>query len=1187
MKTMKRQVASIAVACGLSILTAPTASAFKQGGVQTPFGVSTPELPSIPPNHQLITEDGLRSGEFRKLPNWKEITFSSSAQGDIMLANARVDADSFDEPTFHFDADNFEKSSEHLRSWLGLTAAYAVKGDVTQARELFGLALHLLQDFYAHSNFVEIKALDSKLERPKFGTARPFDGIGLTVERSPTNLAGAACTKGIVLASAPLTTGFYDAGQSGPDFPTVSGLGQIAAIAWLEKYTKINPLLVLLQDQTSALGFYTDEWSSLRVAYGDTAWPSDRCVHGGDEGPGINHDKQGRHNYDSARLEAVKATREYFDRLFDRMVEEASKGDGPNRYRGICKFFGVEESKCDLAGVKIDSLTPTAKVVRQGEWVGVTVTGENIPTTAVVVVDDASPCGLKSEASATGFTMLCRLGGSPGVKTVSIRLTATGEPQTLTATVTLAPAGLITFLPAELSGDSISSWSIGDVASWVKQVVWKFGSDAADVVANISNGTIEAAKTLLTLPGVREVVATLSNGYGDEGVTLKVAVNVSQGATVSSFEAVGPVIAGQPATFLLKGTKLPLGLVVNIQDCGIAAEAAEGGLETQRPFACTFPVSAIAGPKGVGVGPAGSIGSPFENALANGLKINLVKSTVTQVTASPTPGAGAASTVTVIGAYLPTTAAVLVDDANCDRSTVAAKGDGTGFAQTCTFGPTAGTKGVIVLSASDASGFVIDDTKTLTVGAAQPPSYALFDEFSGIAVDATRWTIDGWDGTGNTYATWSGTRVGPVVVNNGVAEFGKAGRISTKGKVTFSGDGTIVVEGRMAGSGTSRDTSLMLVDSTTGDQILMGDTDYAGWGFYAIGMGGYKLKEASTIGDPTNPLTLSGSTAAFMEYRVTLSGDKIKIERGPTLANITQTGTATLGQPIVGRTFHLSIGTAWAYYPGTWDWVRVSGQATVVNAGARPTMVADTGVPSCADYAFSPFSLDHTVGLDCALSQDSRGDPVPPRQDGATGRDALAARGLLAKIGSGPGGFDFTKLDASGAALPASATSWACVRDNHTKLVWENKASDGGLRDYRHRYTWYSTAADSNGGNAGSLGSNTCGGTLGAACNTQAYVAALNAAQLCGGSSWRLPKLEELRSIVNFGRVNPSIDTAWFSNTDFIPSVPFGIALGFWSSNLYSANPTLGVMGMEFSYGLLMTPGKSNLLAARAVMSDK
>jgi hypothetical protein len=60
-------------------------------------------------------------------------------------------------------------------------------------------------------------------------------------------------------------------------------------------------------------------------------------------------------------------------------------------------------------------------------------------------------------------------------------------------------------------------------------------------------------------------------------------------------------------------------------------------------------------------------------------------------------------------------------------------------------------------------------------------------------------------------------------------------------------------------------------------------------------------------------------------------------------------------------------------------------------------------------------------------------------QDMDNGRDAYAD---LCKIGAGieGTGLDYTKLDLSGNKLHDSARNWACVLDNHTGLVWYNKA---------------------------------------------------------------------------------------------------------------------------------------------------
>ena len=174
-----------------------------------------------------------------------------------------------------------------------------------------------------------------------------------------------------------------------------------------------------------------------------------------------------------------------------------------------------------------------------------------------------------------------------------------------------------------------------------------------------------------------------------------------------------------------------------------------------------------------------------------------------------------------------------------------------------------------------------------------------------------------------------------------------------------------------------------------------------------------------------------------------------------------------------------------------------------------------------------------------------------PRQDARYGRDAQASAGTLVKVGAGAAGFDFTKIANNGSTLtPAAAlgpadTDWGCTKDNVTGLIWEVKTA-AGIRQSTHVYSWYSTEAN-NGGNPGAVGGNTCGSTLSAAsynnpCNTQNFVAAVNAATLYGAADWRLPKLKELTSLVHAGEATPTIDTTYFPNaiSDF-----------YWSSATY------------------------------------
>ncbi len=172
----------------------------------------------------------------------------------------------------------------------------------------------------------------------------------------------------------------------------------------------------------------------------------------------------------------------------------------------------------------------------------------------------------------------------------------------------------------------------------------------------------------------------------------------------------------------------------------------------------------------------------------------------------------------------------------------------------------------------------------------------------------------------------------------------------------------------------------------------------------------------------------------------------------------------------------------------------------------------DTGITACGDA--SSFSQ--------ALCASVAGDGGSyPRQDARFGRDARATSGQLSKIGGGGTGFDFSKIDSTGAVMPLNATQWDCIRDNVTGLTWEIKTVSG-LRSQSHTYSWYQS-------NVGSANHGVCENA--GQCDTEKFVAAVNASALCSYTDWRMPTVKELQGIVNFGRYNPTIDVNYFPNT--------------------------------------------------------
>lgn len=226
---------------------------------------------------------------------------------------------------------------------------------------------------------------------------------------------------------------------------------------------------------------------------------------------------------------------------------------------------------------------------------------------------------------------------------------------------------------------------------------------------------------------------------------------------------------------------------------------------------------------------------------------------------------------------------------------------------------------------------------------------------------------------------------------------------------------------------------------------------------------------------------------------------------------------------------------------------------TIIKPLPAQRALNDTGAVQC--YGVSGV-------LNCASA--------PQGQDAHVGRDTEAQ---LIKTGQGDAGFDFTKLDASGQPLANQATNfasdpWACVKDNHRQLIWEVKTNAAGLHNASRNYHWYSTDTATNGGHAGNQG---LGCAQGDPCNTQAYVAAVNQASLCGHNDWRMPTLEELRSLVDYGKSSGSAidqqhfpyvsDFYWASDTIAYEDVPnLGMQAGSTAGLMYFVNgqSTLG-----------------------------
>ena len=290
---------------------------------------------------------------------------------------------------------------------------------------------------------------------------------------------------------------------------------------------------------------------------------------------------------------------------------------------------------------------------------------------------------------------------------------------------------------------------------------------------------------------------------------------------------------------------------------------------------------------------------------------------------------------------------------------------------------------------------------------------------------------------------------------------------------------------------------------------------------------------AATAGDAN--VTLTWTPADSITYTIYRSSDSAC---EPTVANIStncssgaEFANASSGFVDTG----LSNGTTYYYWIEAIHNSEVQLAENYISATPREATTTepisgtlnDTGINWDGNYSSGN-------NADCSSSN------ISAPQDCHQGRDATHN-----DDSDGHAGFSFTKLDSNGNTLAASATSWHCVQDNVTGLIWEVKTDDDSERDKDNTYRW---------GGLTAIGRNSPDRKGSYYDDWNELVNTANDDILCSFNDWRVPDIEELSSIVDYSRTDLGIDITYFPNaqSQYWSASPYAGGTGYGAWRLYS-----------------------------------
>ena len=292
------------------------------------------------PIHELIiTQPALQADAFSfNLSSGAAVTFSPEALVKIEDANQEADHKYENEPKVHFDWDEFIEGNKWVQRKRAEIVGLAAEGGTIEfgvAREKLGFALHAVQDFYAHSTWVDSMPSDESLAP-----------LGRFFEPAPENFFKTSEQIGS-------TCGFFGPTVSlGPGSPLFSG-------HYSGGFGVVEELSTL-------------DWSiSVNYPSGD----QEKCVHGSHAfgAAGVNKDNTLRGTgYPKARDRAIRATRQFVNDVLSDLANQSS-ANGPDK--AIC---GLLDAKCDELRPPTQKKDPSLIIGGLKNATALTMIGDNL-----------------------------------------------------------------------------------------------------------------------------------------------------------------------------------------------------------------------------------------------------------------------------------------------------------------------------------------------------------------------------------------------------------------------------------------------------------------------------------------------------------------------------------------------------------------------------------------------------------------------------------------------------------------------------------------------------------------------------------------------------------------------------------------------------------------------------------------